>query len=136
MISSYIKSCLKVVNKVWGREYWLENQEYCGKLLVLNGGYRCSIHYHKDKKETFFVISGFMLLEIGDKKEPIVLETGSYITINPYTKHRFTGLCGVTEFIEFSTTHSETDSYRDTQSEKVPDEEFVRLHKKYYGPID
>jgi hypothetical protein len=26
---------MKVVEKVWGKEHWIVNNEYCGKLLIL-----------------------------------------------------------------------------------------------------
>ena len=45
--------------KGWGRELWIANSElYCGKILELNEDKRCSIHYHKLKDETFYILSG------------------------------------------------------------------------------
>ena len=42
-----------IVNKLWGYEIWIENNEkYCGKHLHVVPGKKCSVHYHKDKKET------------------------------------------------------------------------------------
>lgn len=135
MLNGLIKTCQKEVEKVWGKEYWIINQEYCGKLLVLKQGYRSSFHYHKKKKETFLITSGYILLEI-EGSDPITMKVGEHITINPYTKHRFTGLSPAPEFIEFASTHSETDSYRDTKSEKIPEEEWKEIYIKYYGPWD
>src|SRR4051812_37450647 len=41
-------------DKIWGREIWITNTAlYCGKHLLLNKGYQCSLHYHKIKDETF-----------------------------------------------------------------------------------
>ena len=41
-------------------------------------------------------------------------------------QHRFTGIED-SEIVEFSTHHMEDDSYRETQSGKVPDDEFNRI---------
>ena len=121
-----INSCQHIEKKIWGEEYWIvNNQDYCGKLLVLNQQYRCSIHHHNIKKETFLVISGKVLLEVGN--ESFIMEPGMSMTITPYTKHRFTGLDKVSEIIEFSSQHFETDSYRDEESGKVPDEEWSNI---------
>lgn len=110
--------------KVWGGEYWIVNKEYCGKKLMLNKQYRCSIHHHKVKDETFLVISGKVLMEIGDEKKVMYVGDKQYIPIG--VKHRFTGLED-SEIVEFSTHHLENDSYRDVESGKVPDEEFAAL---------
>ncbi len=110
--------------KVWGGEYWIVNKEYCGKKMVLKKGYRCSIHHHKIKDETFLVISGKVLMEIEGEKKILYVGDKQYIPIG--VKHRFTGLED-SEIVEFSTHHIENDSYRDTQSGKVPDDEFQKL---------
>ena len=100
----------KVVQRVWGSEEWIVNKDYCGKILNLKKGFRSSIHYHKNKDETFYLLSGKVLLEIGDEKK--VLEPGDIQIILPNQKHRFTGLED-SKIIEFSTHHEDSDSYRD-----------------------
>ena len=104
------------VEKVWGKEIWIANRDYCGKRVILNKGFRCSMHYHKNKDETFYILNGKVLMEIGDKKQ--IMLPGSSILITPLTKHRFTGLED-SEIIEFSTHHEDSDSYRDEVSGKV-----------------
>ena len=43
---------MKIVEKGWGRETWLHNDEkYCGKILFFNAGKKCSLHYHKLKSK-------------------------------------------------------------------------------------
>lgn len=106
----------KEVPKVWGREIWIVNRSYCGKILMLNKGFRCSMHHHKLKDETFYASKGKVLLEIGMKKH--VMLPGDSMLIKPYQKHRFTGLED-SEIIEFSTHHDDSDSYRDEVSGKV-----------------
>src|SRR3989338_8144132 len=106
----------KEVPKVWGKEVWIVNKDYCGKKLVLNKGYRCSIHHHKIKDETFYIIKGKVLLEANNKSA--IMLPGDSILIEPKTKHRFTGLED-SEIIEFSTHHEDSDSYRDELSGKI-----------------
>jgi len=106
----------KEVPKVWGHEEVIVNRGYCGKKLVLNKGFRCSMHYHKLKDETFYILSGKVLLEIGMKKQ--IMLPGDSMLIKPGQKHRFTGLED-SEIIEFSTHHEDSDSYRDELSGKI-----------------
>jgi len=100
----------KTVKKEWGSEEWIVNREYCGKILNLKKGFGCSYHFHKNKNETFFVLSGKMLLELEGKKK--IMQTGDSQLVLPMQKHRFIGLTD-TKIIEFSTHHEDSDSYRD-----------------------
>ena len=111
MITKY-----KEVKKEWGKEQWIVNRAYCGKKLILNKGYRCSMHYHKNKDETFYVLKGKVLMEIKNKKH--IMLPGHSILIEPNTKHRFTGLED-SEIMEFSTHHEDSDSYREELSGKI-----------------
>ncbi len=106
----------KIVNKIWGYEEWIVNRDYCGKRLVLKKGYRCSIHLHKNKDETFYVTKGKVLIELNNEKK--ILTPGDSILVKPGMKHRFTGLDD-SEIIEFSTHHEDSDSYREEKSGKV-----------------
>lgn len=50
---------MKIVEKDWGREYWLEvNDNYVMKKIVINGGESLPNHYHNKKHETFHIIEG------------------------------------------------------------------------------
>lgn len=45
----------KFVEKEWGHEIWLANNEkenYCGKILHINQGHTSSMHFHMEKHET------------------------------------------------------------------------------------
>ena len=49
---------------VWGKEECIVNNvKYCGKRMMVNKGFRCSMHYHKIKEETFYVVSGKIVFE-------------------------------------------------------------------------
>lgn len=98
-----------VVPKPWGEERWIVNREYCGKVLVLKRGHRCSLHYHKVKDEHFLLIKGRILLELGS--EEVVLEPGDHRHVATGTVHRFSGLED-SEIVEFSTHHEDSDSHR------------------------
>ena len=97
-------------NKGWGSEYWIVNNElYCGKILHLKKGKKCSIHYHKNKDETFYILEGKIKLELfGETK---IMNIGDKIRLKPYTLHRFTGLED-SKILEISTQHFDSDSYR------------------------
>jgi mannose-6-phosphate isomerase-like protein (cupin superfamily) len=118
------------VDKVWGREEWLENNAaYCVKLLRLNRAHRCSLHYHPVKDETFYVVSGRVLLEYGILEERLqtrVLAAGDHHRLPRDTVHRFTGLVD-SAFVEAGTTHSDDDVVRLTASEAVPADEWERV---------
>jgi quercetin dioxygenase-like cupin family protein len=111
--------------KEWGYEDWIVNTDkYCGKILFVKKQYRCSIHYHKLKDETFYIQSGKVYLELNN--EVIIMNQGNFKRIFPGQKHRFSGLEDSIIF-EFSTPHSESDSYREKLSGKIPDEEFIKI---------
>lgn len=106
-----------IVPKLWGYEKWVENNDkYCSKILAINKGYQCSLHYHKIKDEMFLLIKGHVRLELGD--EIIYLRPGSFQRVPPHTNHRFRGL-EYSEIVEISTHHDDGDSYRIEESRKV-----------------
>ena len=46
-----IRKPLQEVQKGWGKEIWLaNNNKYCGKILKFNAGSKFSMHYHVDKE--------------------------------------------------------------------------------------
>ena len=104
------------VPKIWGEERWIINDNYCGKLLKLKEMHQCSIHYHQIKNETFFILSGTVIIEIND--QVFFLIAGCAIDVKAGEKHRFTGLEN-SEIIEFSSHHEESDSYRETVSQEI-----------------
>jgi quercetin dioxygenase-like cupin family protein len=47
------------VEKGWGHELiWATNDRYCGKMMHFNTGARFSMHFHREKEETWYVQSG------------------------------------------------------------------------------
>ena len=105
---------IKIVQKVWGKEHWIVNREYAGKKMVLYKGKQCSLHFHKIKDETFYVIKGRVLMEcMGERR---IMLPGDSQLILPNAPHRFTGISEENaEIIEFSTHHYDeldTDNFR------------------------
>jgi mannose-6-phosphate isomerase-like protein (cupin superfamily) len=114
---------VKIVPKGWGEERWLHNDElYCGKILIVNEGKRCSLHYHQLKTETFYIQQGRVRMELTDLKagretppvilEEFVMEAGDTLLLKPGMVHRFTSLEGDALIFEFSTQHFDEDSHR------------------------
>lgn len=103
-------------SKGWGEEFWIVNTPlYCGKKLILKEGKKCSIHYHREKDETFYVQSGIVLMNIYPKypgpKKRVIMTAGHSIHIRPGLIHRFIGLKDSVIF-EFSTQYFESDTVR------------------------
>ena len=110
---------LKTVKKVWGKEEYIVNENYCGKILTVNEGCMCSLHCHPRKAETFFVKNGCCKIEIG--AEIICIVEGDIVDIKPNTFHRFsTDNAQGMVLIEFSTRHEENDVVRREGSHAKP----------------
>jgi len=102
---------LKTVDKVWGSELWIVNNElYCGKILNIKKDFSTSIHYHKLKDETFFLLEGEINVEL--LGEVRTLRKGETLRLKPYTIHRITGLQESNKLLEISTHHQDSDSIR------------------------
>lgn len=101
---------IKIVPKKWGYEKIIINNDlYCGKILHINKGWYCSLHYHKNKSETFYPIVGTLKLQIEDEVHTMTVKSFS---IGPNVKHKFWTEDEYCEFIEFSTHDEPNDSYR------------------------
>ena len=108
---------IKFVPKGWGFEKWIvNNEEYCGKLLFLVKGKKCSWHFHKLKDEVFYVQSGKILVKYSDDDDidlakEVILGPGDNFHVYRGLKHRMIALED-SEVFEFSTQHFDEDSHR------------------------
>lgn len=105
----------EIHEKEWGKEIWWTNSEnYCCKNLELEGGYYCSLHKHKVKKETFICVEGVVLLALEQSGEIKFYELckGDVIDIPTGSYHSFYGVASMSTILEVSTQHFESDSYR------------------------
>lgn len=114
----YIGSFVKTVKKKWGTEYWIYNApEYCGKILEFNAGASFSMHFHREKMETWHCLSGSFLLSVIDtdtaSQKDIGIKAGQCIHIPRCLPHKLTNTSdGVSTILEVSTQHFDSDSYR------------------------
>lgn len=104
------------VEKGWGREnIWATNDKYCGKMLQFNTGSKFSMHFHAQKEETWFVLSGkFIVRYIETSNASIVekfLEPGETWHNPPLLPHQL--ICLEEGMIcEVSSADSVEDNYR------------------------
>jgi quercetin dioxygenase-like cupin family protein len=82
-----------IVQKPWGHEVlWARTSTYVGKLLVVKPACRLSRQYHEKKTETFIVLNGSMVLEVGDPKHgsfhTLEMPLGSSFHCEAGTVHR------------------------------------------------
>jgi mannose-6-phosphate isomerase-like protein (cupin superfamily) len=115
------------ITKVWGAEEVLvNNDKYCSKILHIRNRYRCSLHYHPTKDETFIALEGMVKVEYSpvpyNKKHEAIL-SGKFrdaIHIPPNTLHRFQSFAGDAMLLEVSTPHSDEDVVRLEPSGEIP----------------
>ena len=104
------------VKKGWGYEIiWATNDKYCGKFMNFNTGAKFSMHFHREKDETWYVQSGkFIVRWIDTKTANIIevnLEAGDTWHNPPLLPHQL--VCVETgTVIEVSTADSVEDNYR------------------------
>ena len=57
-----------VQEKGWGLELiWATNEKYCGKLMFFDRkGSKFSMHFHREKDESWYVLKGSFMLNIMD----------------------------------------------------------------------
>ena len=117
MVSKYLNPKRKIVEKSWGYEDWIVNNEkYCGKFLFFKKNCFCSWHYHKIKDETFYLNSGKVKLLYSyetdiDTSNEVILNPGDSFHIPTTLIHRAIALED-SHIFEFSTQHFDSDSYR------------------------
>lgn len=104
------------VLKGWGsEEIWATNDQYCGKLMHFNTGAKSSMHFHKDKDETWYVLSGkFSVVYIDTvdaTRHEAQLTTGEIWHNKPLLPHQLVCVESGT-IIEVSTADSVEDNYR------------------------
>jgi len=104
------------VDKGWGSELiWATNDKYCGKFLRFNAGAKFSMHFHREKDETWYVLSGvFKVVWIDTKDathhEKYLLEGDTWHN-PPLLPHQV--ICEKEgTLIEVSTADSVEDNYR------------------------
>jgi len=105
-----------LVTKGWGSELiWATNDKYCGKFMNFNAGAKFSMHFHKDKEETWYMQSGKFIVRWIDTMTAEVLEKelceGDVWHNFPCMPHQLECIEAGT-VIEVSTPDSVEDNYR------------------------
>jgi len=108
---------IRIVPKGWGREVWIANNDlYCGKILEIKKGKRCSLHFHKLKTESFYLRAGRLKVLVKESPEaPAIeefeLQAGQCMDVPRGLVHQMVALEDA-ELFEFSTQHFDSDSHR------------------------
>ena len=105
-----------VVEKGWGSEIiWCTNDKYCGKMMNFNTGAKFSMHFHAEKDETWYILSGTFIVKIINTSDAvqseIVLRQGDTWHNPPLFPHQLICIEAGT-VIEVSTPDSVEDNYR------------------------
>ena len=103
--------------KGWGKEIiFINNDEYCGKILCFNKNKKFSMHYHLQKKETWYVARGSFLLNWIEVSTGTMhteqLNVGDVITNERGEPHQVLALEDDSQLFEVSTQHFNNDSFR------------------------
>ena len=104
------------VPKGWGHELiWATNDRYCGKMMHFDTGARFSMHFHREKEETWYIQSGRFIVKYIDTKTAAQLEQeleqGDTWHNPPCMPHQLICLEEGT-VVEVSTPDSVEDNYR------------------------
>ena len=86
------------------------------KILEIDKGKRCSLHFHKIKSESFYLRAGRLKVRVKESPESetieeFVLEAGQCMDIPIGLVHQMEALENA-ELYEFSTQHFDSDSHR------------------------
>jgi len=107
----------KRYEKAWGHELWIINNElYCGKLLVFKKDKSFSMHFHLLKDEAWYISKGRFLYKYIDTEtsaeKEMTVEEGDCIHLMPGQPHQMLALTEGATIFEVSTQHFDSDSYR------------------------
>jgi mannose-6-phosphate isomerase-like protein (cupin superfamily) len=106
------------VDKGWGYEIiWATNDKYCGKIMVFErAGAKMSMHFHREKEETWFVNAGTFMVRWIDTKTATLhekaLKEGDVWHNPPLQPHQLEALVPDSMLFEVSTPDSVEDNYR------------------------
>ena len=104
------------VPKGWGNELiWATNDLYCGKFMNFDTGSKFSMHFHRDKDETWYILSGKFVVKYIDTVDAAVyskeLVPGDIWHNPPLQPHQL--ICTESgTVVEVSTADSVEDNYR------------------------
>ena len=106
------------VKKGWGYELiWATNEKYCGKIMVFEkAGNMFSMHFHKEKDESWFVNAGKFKLRWIDTTNATLyeqeLKEGDTWRNPPLMPHQLIAMVDNSSITEVSTADSVEDNFR------------------------
>ena len=106
------------VDKGWGYELiWATNDSYCGKILVFEKpGSKMSMHFHKEKDESWFVNQGSFKLRYIDTAKAqtmeVVIKAGDTWRNPPLMPHQLEAIEAGSSITEVRTPDSIEDNFR------------------------
>lgn len=111
------------VEKEWGWEYIIPGDGYTTKIMEIKPGFKCSLHFHRNKSETFTLVQGILNVEYYEpdstKHIKRLTQPMSSVVLPKCTPHIFCTPKNQefnTIFIESSTIDDKDDNYRLTKS--------------------
>ena len=95
------------VAKPWGHELiWAKTARYVGKILHIEAGHVLSLQYHNVKDETIYVLTGEIILRLGqgegEKLSERRMRVGENLHIAPRQIHQFEAVV-TSDLLEVST---------------------------------
>ena len=105
-----------IVEKGWGQEnIFVTNDLYCGKILTFHDSAKSSMHYHLDKHETWYCLSGEFVIHFINthdaSQKSILFSEGDVWTNAQGLPHQLECIKGG-DILEVSTPDSDEDNYR------------------------
>lgn len=121
------------IEKPWGYELlWAKTENYMGKYIHINAGYKTSKKYHQVKEETFYVLKGILYSYDANGSITRVLP-GGHIHVKPHQIHQFGANETSVTLIEVSTPQLYDvirieDDYNRVKTEEDELEELYRIY--------
>lgn len=107
------------------------NREYCKKLIILFPSQNHPTHLHKQKEETFQILSGDLIMNLDGKEKEH--RPGEIVLVQRGAKHSFRTKSGAI-LEEISTTHFKNDSFYD--DEKITNNSERKTSLTYWLNLD
>ena len=114
---------VEIAKKEWGSEYVLPSNGYTTKIMEIKPGFKCSLHFHRNKNETFILVQGQLHIEFykpdSTKHTHLLTKPLSSLILPQCTPHTFSvpkDQEGPSIFLESSTEDDRNDNYRLTKS--------------------
>ncbi|MEV5981395.1 hypothetical protein [Streptomyces sp. NPDC052114] len=107
----------KVVIKPWGRERWLHETgaPYGFKVIRITAGSRTSLQYHREKRESYFILEGEAILHYRAEHDSPTLElpmpSGTLAHVDPGSVHRVEAVTDIV-LVEVCTPDDGSDNVR------------------------